>query len=72
MAALQFQTATGKIIFDAGQTPDGRLISRTKTYRFVERNASPESLQAALTALGQLSAWSVMSYEKVVTSTVTD
>ncbi|VDG98672.1 Uncharacterised protein [Lysinibacillus sphaericus] len=71
-AALEFQTAVGKIFFNAGSTPDGRLIRKSKSYRFVEQNATPANLQLALASLGQLSTMTVMSYEKIVTSEITD
>lgn len=72
MAALEFQTAAGKINYDAGLTPEGRIIHKAKAYRFIEKDVSPENLQAALAALSQLSSWTVLTYEKIVTSTVTD
>ncbi|MGN7410316.1 MULTISPECIES: hypothetical protein [unclassified Sporosarcina] len=71
-AVLEFQTAVGKIFFNAGSTPDGRLIRKSKSYRFVEQNATPANLQLALASLGQLSSMTVMSYEKIVTSEITD
>lgn len=70
-AALEFQTAVGKITFIAGSTPEGRQIRKTKSYRFVEQNVTPANLQLALTQLGQLSAMTALSYEKIVTSEIT-
>ncbi|WP_432355549.1 hypothetical protein [Sporosarcina sp. A2] len=70
-AALEFQTAVGKIFFNAGSTPDGRLIRKSKTYRFVTQDATPANLKLALSSLGQLSAMGVMSYEKILTSEIT-
>lgn len=71
-AALEFQTAVGKIYFNAGSTPDGRLIRKAKSYRFIEKDASPLNIQIALTQLGELSMYPVMSYEKIVTSVITE
>lgn len=71
-AALEFQTAVGKIYFNAGNTLDGRLIRKAKSYRFIEKDATPLSIQAALTQLGNLSMYPAMSYEKIVTSVITD
>ncbi|MFJ7934437.1 hypothetical protein [Sporosarcina sp. NPDC096371] len=42
MAAIEFKNAVGKVYFAVGQTEEGKLIRKSKTYRNIMKNAEVE------------------------------
>ncbi len=70
MAAIEFKNAVGKVYFDGGQTEEGKLIRKSKTYRNIVKNAKADSLYAALEQLAQLSEFPFIGAEIVETSSV--
>ncbi|KXH81708.1 DUF1659 domain-containing protein [Sporosarcina sp. HYO08] len=70
MVTIEFQHAVGRVYFEAGQTEDGKVMRKSKTYRNIAKNASPDNLYNALEQLALLSALPFIGAEKVETSSI--
>jgi hypothetical protein len=71
-ATIEFQQAAGRVFFDGGLTEDGKIIRKSKTYRYIKENAPAENLYKALEQLGRLSALSFIGADIVETSSLID
>ena len=71
-ATIEFQQAAGRVFFDGGLTEDGKMIRKSKTYRYIKENAPAENLYKALEQLGRLSTLSFIGAEIVETSSLID
>lgn len=70
MAAIDFKNAVARLYFDAGLTEDGKVIRKSKTYRNIAEQATPDQLHNALNELSGLCSFPVLGAEKIETSTV--
>ncbi|MDW0114826.1 MULTISPECIES: DUF1659 domain-containing protein [Sporosarcina] len=70
MATLEFRHAVGKVYFDGGQTEDGKMIRKSKSYRHIVEDVTADSLYNALSQLAQLSAYPFIGAEKVETADI--
>lgn len=70
MVTIDFKHAVGRVYFDGGLTDDGKLISKSKTYRNIVKNVEAASLYMALEQLAELSALPFTGAEIVETSNV--
>lgn len=68
MPTIEFKQAVGRVHFDAGMTGDGKVIRKSKTYRYIVENVTPANLHTALTQLAQLSSYTFTGAEKIETS----
>lgn len=71
-ATIEFQHASGRVLFDGGLTEDGKIIRKTKTYRYIKENAPAEDLYKALEQLGRLSTLLFIGADIVETSSLID
>lgn len=70
MATLEFRHAVGKVYFDGGQTEDGKMIRKSKSYRHIVEDVTADGLYNALSQLAQLSAYPFIGAEKVETADI--
>ena len=70
MATIEFKNAVGRVYFDGGLTDEGKLIRKSKTYRYIAENAAADNLYNALEQLAELSELPFLGAEKVETSSV--
>lgn len=71
-ATIEFQHAAGRVFFDGGLTEDGKIIRKSKTYRYIKENAPAEDLYKALEQLGRLSTLLFIGADLVETSSLID
>lgn len=71
-ATIEFQQAAGRVYFDGGLTEGGKIIRKSKTYRYIKENAPAENLYKALEQLGQLSTLPFIGADIVETSSLFD
>lgn len=71
-ASIDFKEAVGKVYFNGGMSEDGKLIRKSKTYRYVSKAASVDNLYNTLEQLAQLSELPFIGAEKVVTSSLSN
>lgn len=71
MAAIDFKHASGRISFNAGMV-DGKLVTKTKTYRHLTDEATPDRLYEGLAAIASLSAYPLIEVEKIQTSVLSE
>ncbi|QNK87496.1 DUF1659 domain-containing protein [Sporosarcina sp. resist] len=71
-ATIEFQHAAGRVFFDGGLTEDGKIIRKSKTYRYIKENAPAEDLYKALEQLGRLSTLLFIGADIVETSSLID
>jgi len=69
---IEFQQAAGRVFFDGGLTEEGKIIRKSKTYRYIKENAPAENLYNALEQLGRLSTLSFIGADIVETSSLID
>jgi len=69
---IEFQQAAGRVFFDGGLTEEGKIIRKSKTYRYIKENAPADNLYNALEQLGRLSTLSFIGAEIVETSSLID
>lgn len=72
MPTIEFKQAVGRVHFDAGMTEEGKIIRKSKTYRYIAENVSAANLHTALTELAQLSSYTFTGAEKIETSELYD
>lgn len=70
MAIINFRSSVGRVFFDGGTTDDGKLISKSKTYRNIAEGVDADGLQKGLEALANLSSLPFMGAEMIKTSSV--
>ncbi|MFS0575049.1 DUF1659 domain-containing protein [Sporosarcina sp. 179-K 3D1 HS] len=70
MVTIEFRSAIGRVYFDGGMSEEGKLIRKSKSYRYLAENVSADNLYAALSQLASLSALPFIGAEKVETSDV--
>ena len=72
MASIEFKNAVIRLSFEAGQTLDGKIIKKSKTYRNVKAGVDAESLADATTVLAGFSEWPYMGAEKIETASIVE
>ncbi|MER2008771.1 MULTISPECIES: DUF1659 domain-containing protein [unclassified Psychrobacillus] len=68
MANLEHKHSVLRITFEAGMGENGKLKTKSKTYRNVKASATADQLEAAVIILSGLSASPFIIAEKVQTS----
>lgn len=72
MAAIDFKHASGRVSFNAGMTESGKIIKKTKSYRYITDEATPDHLYTGLAAIASLSAYPLIEVEKIQTSVLSE
>ena len=70
MASLAYKQAVLKLTFEGGLTEDGKMKTKSKSYRNVQEAATADGLDAVATALASFSESPYIGAEKVETSNV--
>ncbi|QGM30198.1 DUF1659 domain-containing protein [Bacillus sp. N3536] len=68
MANLAHKQSVLRITFEAGIGTDGKMKTKSKTYRNVKANATADQLEAAVTILSGFSTSPFVGAEKIQTS----
>jgi len=55
MANLEHKNAVLKLIFEGGVTEEGKMILKSKSYRYVSADATADQLDTVATTLGSFS-----------------
>ena len=72
MANIDFKSAVVRLTFEAGQTQDGKVIKRAKSYRIVDENVTAEQLAEVATVLSGFSSYPLIDAEKIETGDITN
>ncbi|WP_342513151.1 DUF1659 domain-containing protein [Sporosarcina sp. FSL K6-1522] len=72
MATIEFKSAVSRVYFNAGMTNEGKAIRKSKTYRNIAEQATPDNLYNVLEQLAQLSEFPFIGAEKVETANITN
>lgn len=68
MASIEFKNAVIRLSFEAGQTDDGKMIRKSKTYRNIKAGVDAQSLADATMVLAGFSEWTYLGADKIETS----
>ncbi len=64
MAMAMLKDSNMRLVFEAGLNEKGEPIFKSKTYRYVKKDATPDQVKEAAVALGGLSANLLSSVER--------
>lgn len=67
MANLAYKQAILKLVFEGGLTEEGKMKTKSKSYRNIQADASANSIETAATILASFSSNAYISAEKVET-----
>jgi len=70
MASIDFKQAVVKLTYEAGQTQDGRVIKRSKSYRNVNQSATADQLAEVTSILSGFSSYPLIAAEKIETGNI--
>lgn len=70
MANIEFKEAVVRLTFEAGQTLDGKVIKRAKSYRRVNESATADQLASVTSILSGFSSYPLLGAEKIQTGNI--
>lgn len=70
MANLEYKQAVLKLTFEGGITAEGKMKTKTKSYRNIQANATADGLEAVATTLANFSNTPYIGAEKLETSSI--
>jgi hypothetical protein len=70
MANIEFKEAVVRLTFEAGQTQDGKVIKRAKSYRRVYESATADQLAEITSILSGFSSYPLLGAEKIETGNI--
>lgn len=70
MANIDFKNAVVRLTFEAGYTPENKVIKKSKTYRNVNQAATAEQLAEVTQILSGFSSRPILAAEKIETGNI--
>jgi len=70
MANVDFKSAVVRLTYEAGQTQDGKVIKRSKSYRNVNESATADQLAEVTSILSGFTSYPLIAAEKIETGNI--